>query len=99
MTLVDDTQDFLMSKPPGGRTGVAGSAGALAFIAGLISLSRAKNRLNALQDHHDSPTPIDLPNKSYIAPFAWAWASMLISVAPWYYRFIAVLIWTSFIDS
>ena len=72
--------------------------GALAFIAGLLSLSRAKNRLNHLQDHRDSPNAIDLPNKSYIAPFAWAWATMLISVAPYYYRFIAVLIWTSFID-
>ena len=70
----------------------------LTFIAGLISLSRAKNRLNALQDQRDSPNAIDLPNKSYIAPFAWAWATMLISVAPYYYRFIAILIWTSFID-
>ena len=72
--------------------------GALAFIAGLASLSRANKRLNQLQDHRDSPNAIALPNKSYIAPFAWAWASMLISSAPWYYRLIAVLIWTSFID-
>ena len=72
--------------------------GALAFAAGLISLSRANKRLNQLQDHRDSPNAIDLPNTSYLAPFAWAWASMLISSAPWYYRLIAVLIWTSFID-
>ena len=72
--------------------------GAIAFIIGLISLSRAKNRRNHIQDQPESPNAIDLPNKSYIAPFAWAWATMLISVAPWYYRFIAVLIWTSLID-
>ena len=72
--------------------------GALAFIAGLISLSRAKNRLNDLQERRDSPNAIDLPDKSYIAPFAWAYASMLISVSPYYYRFIAVVIWASFID-
>ena len=71
---------------------------ALAFIIGLLSLSRAKNRLNQPQDQPDSPNAINLPNKSYIAPFAWAWATMLISVAPYYYRFIAVLIWTSLID-
>ena len=73
-------------------------AGALTFIAGLASLSRANKRLAELQERHESPNAIDLPNKSYIAPFAWALASMLISSATWYYRFIAVLIWTSFID-
>ena len=77
---------------------VATIAGALAFAAGLASLSRAKNRLNELQEQRESPNAIDLPDKSYIAPFAWAWATMLISSAPYYYRFIAVLIWTSFID-
>ena len=73
--------------------------GALAFIAGLLSLSRAKNRLNDIQERRESPNAIDLPDKSYIAPFAWAYASMLISVSPYYYRFIAVVIWASFIDS
>ena len=77
---------------------VATIAGALAFAAGLASLSRVKNRLNELQESHESPNAIDLPDTSYIAPFAWAWAAMLITSAPYYYRFIAVLIWTSFID-
>ena len=72
--------------------------GALAFIAGLLSLSRAKNRLNELEEQRESPNAIDLPDKSYIAPFAWAYASMLISVSPYYYRLIAILIWASFID-
>ena len=72
--------------------------GALAFAAGLISLSRAKNRLNQLQERRESPNAIALPNKSYIAPFAWAWASMLISSAPWYYRMLGNLIWDWFID-
>ena len=72
--------------------------GALAFIAGLLSLSRAKNRLNELQERRESPNAIDLLDKSYITPFAWAYASMLISVSPYYYRLIAILIWASFID-
>ena len=57
-----------------------------------------KKRLNDIQERRESPSTIDLPDRSYIAPFAWAYASMLISVAPYYYRFIAVLIWASFID-
>ena len=65
-------------------------AGALTFIAGLASLSRANKRLAELQERRESPNAIDLPNTSYIAPFAWAWASMLISSATWGYRFIAV---------
>ncbi len=77
---------------------VATIAGALAFAAGLASLSRAKKRINELQDQRESPNVIELPDTSYIAPFAWAWAAMLITSAPYYYRFIAVLIWTSFID-
>ena len=72
--------------------------GALAFAAGLHSLLRVKNRMNELQEQRESPNAIDLPNISYIAPFAWAWASMLIGAAPYYYRFIAVLLWTSLID-
>ena len=77
---------------------VTTTIGALAFIAGLLSLSRAKNRLNALEEQRESPNAIDLPDRSYIAPFAWAYASMLISVSPYYYRLIAVVIWASFID-
>ena len=58
-------------------------AGALAFAAGLISLWRVSKRLNELQERRESPNALDLPNISYIAPFAWAWAAMLISAAPW----------------
>ena len=64
--------------------GMTAIIGALAFAAGLVSLSRAKNRFNELQEQRESPNAIDLPNLSYIAPFAWAWASMLISSAPWW---------------
>ena len=68
---------------------VASIAGALAFAAGLASLSLAKKRLNALQERRESPNAIDLPDRSYIEPFAWAWASMLISSAPlWNFWFI-----------
>ena len=71
-------------------------AGALAFAAGLISLSRANSRLNELQEQRESPNAIDLPDTSYIAPFAWAYASMLISSASWLYRTFAYLIWELF---
>ena len=63
---------------------VATIAGALAFIAGLVSLWRVSKRLNHLEERRESPNAIDLPNISYIAPFAWAWASMLIGAAPWW---------------
>ena len=64
--------------------GMTAIIGALAFAAGLVSLSRAKNRFNELEERRESPNAIDLPNLSYIAPFAWAWAAMLISSAPWW---------------
>ena len=67
----------------------AAIAGALAFAVGLTSLSIAKNRFNEIQERRESPNVIDLPDRSYIAPFAWAWASMLISSAPlWNFWFI-----------
>ena len=66
-------------------------AGALAFAAGLASLSLAKNRLNQLQQRRESPNAIDLPDRSYIEPFAWAWASMLISSAPWWNAWYIIL--------
>ena len=66
------------------KYGVPTFTGALAFAAGLASLSLAKNRLTELQQQRESPNAIDLPDRSYIEPFAWAWASMLISSAPWW---------------
>ena len=66
------------------KFGIPTIASALAFAAGLASLSLANKRLNALQEQRESPNAIDLPNRSYIEPFAWAWASMLISAAPWW---------------
>ena len=67
----------------------ASTAGALAFAAGLHSLLRVKKRMNELQERRESPNALDLPNRSYIAPFAWAWAAMLISSAPlWNFWFI-----------
>ena len=77
---------------------ITSAISALTLLAGLINLSLTNKRLNQLQEQRESPNAIALPDKSYIAPFAWAWATMLISSAPYYYRFIAVLIWTSFID-
>ena len=71
-------------------------AGALAFIAGLISLSHANKRLNEIQEPQESSNAIGLPDTSYIAPFAWAYASMLISSASWLYRTFAYLIWELF---
>lgn len=70
--LIEDLVEFI----------IAAIIGALAFIVGLVSLSRANKRLNQLQERRESPNAIDLPNISYIAPFACAWASMLISSAP-----------------
>ena len=64
-------------------------AGALAFAAGLISLSRANKRLNEIQECREPSNAIDLPDISYIAPFAWAWVSMLISSATWVYGIIS----------
>ena len=67
----------------------ASTAGALAFAAGLHSLLRVKKRMNELQEQRESPNALDLPNRSYIAPFAWAWAAMLISSAPlWNFWFV-----------
>ena len=73
------------------KYGVPTFAGALAFAAGLASLSLAKNRLNQLQQRRESPNAIDLPDRSYIEPFAWAWASMLISSAPWWNAWYIIL--------
>ena len=68
---------------------ITSAISALTLLAGLINLSLTNKRLNQLQDQRDSPNAVTLPNISYIAPFAWAWASMLISSAPWTYRIIS----------
>lgn len=63
---------------------ITSTIGALTLVAGLINISRTNKLLNQLQERQESPNAIALPNISYIAPFAWAWASMLISSSPWW---------------
>lgn len=69
-----DTLDFMITS----------TIGALTFITGLISGSRKIKQLKEEQEPHNA---ICLPNISYIMPFMWAWATMLISSAPWFYGF------------
>ena len=71
----------------------AAIAGALAFAVGLTSLSIAKNRFNEIQERRESPNVIDLPDRSYIAPFAWAWAAMLICSVPLWKFWFVILDW------
>ena len=71
----------------------AAIAGALAFAVGLTSLSLAKNRFNEIQERRESPNAIDLPDRSYIAPFAWAWAAMLICSVPLWKFWFVILDW------
>lgn len=52
---------------------IMSTIGSLTFIAGLISRSRTNSLTNQLNDQQDSHNAIDLPNISYIAPFAWGW--------------------------
>ena len=63
---------------------ITSTIGALILVAGLINISRTNKLLNQLEERQESPNAIALPNISYIAPFAWAWASMLISSSPWW---------------
>ena len=77
---------------------IASTISTLTLVAGLISCSRMNKLLNLLKEQQESSKAIDLPSISYIAPFAWAWATMLISSAPWGYRIGAYFIWSWFID-
>ncbi len=74
-----DTLDFIITS----------TISALTLLAGLLNISLTNKRLNQLEDQQEPRNAITLPNISYIAPFAWAWASMLISSAPWAYRIIS----------
>lgn len=58
-------------------------AGALTLGAGLASVSRANKRFAERETQGEGGGDIALPDGSYIAPFAWAWASMVIGSAWW----------------
>lgn len=72
---------------------VASIVGVIAFSAGLVSLARVYKRLNELEERQEARNAIDLPDRSYIAPFAWAWAAMQISSAPLWLFWFVILDW------
>ena len=55
---------------------------------GLISMTHANKFFNQQREQQKTCNTTALPNKPYIVPFAWAWASMLICSAPWLFIFI-----------
>ena len=58
-------------------------AASLALGAGMVSISRANRRTAEREMQGDSCGDVASPDLSYIAPFAWAWASMLIGSSLW----------------
>ena len=60
------------------------AAGALALGAGIVSALRMNRRFAERDGRQESRVSIDLPDRSCIAPFAWAWASMLICSGWWF---------------
>ena len=54
------------------------AAGTLVLVAGMASILRANRRFAERDGRQEPRGHIDLLDRTYIAPFAWAWASMLI---------------------
>ena len=54
------------------------AAGTLVLVAGMASILRANRRFAERDGRQEPHGHIDLLDRTYIAPFAWAWASMLI---------------------
>ena len=66
------------------------TAGALTLVAGAVSAQRANRRFAERDERQEPSGSIDLTDRLYIAPFAWAWASMLIGSSLW-------LLWPVFV--
>ena len=60
------------------------AAGTLALGAGMVSVFRAYRRFTERDGRQEPHNSIDMLDRSYIAPFAWAWASMMIGSSFWF---------------
>ena len=70
--------------------------GMLALGAGIMSALRANRRFAERDGQQESRVSIDLTDRLYIAPFAWAWASMLIGSSLWF-LWLAIATYNDFI--
>ena len=72
------------------------AAGTLALGKGMVSMLRANRRFAERDGHQESSGSIDLTDRTYIAPFAWAWGSMLTGSSLWF-LWLAIATYNDFI--